>query len=99
MNEIDARDQQANVVLSRRFDEVFGNNFTRDATIVANRISTAKPKLLAVRAKVDTGCDENLVSYDTLVLAGINQEQFVPIQKEHSIEFGGVEGFKFTPDF
>lgn len=48
---------------------------------------------------MDTGCDEDLVTYDFFVDTAIKQEQLVLIQKKHSIDFGGLEGFGFTPDF
>ena len=88
-------------VAGRVIADLIKQNFTRDATIVVDRGAGGPERLcyIPVRAKMDTGCDDNMVHLQVLKDAGIDENLLIPIEADAKTELIGVEGFVCTPDF
>lgn len=50
-----------------------------------------------IRAKMDTGCDDNLVTMELVTKAGIKKSTLLDIPEDENIELHGLEGVKCTP--
>jgi hypothetical protein len=87
-DEFNQRPRRKEKVVMQELAKLIKSNFTRDATIIIDTSTGSGPprfKYLPVRAKMDTGCDENFVSFDLLVEAGINEELFEVIEKRKGL--------------
>jgi len=69
------------------------SNFTMDVTLVLRLNESQSLQHIPLRAKMDTGCDHNLVSMDILRREGIKEDQ---IEIGEEIELTGLEGTKYT---
>jgi hypothetical protein len=70
------------------------SNFTMDVTLVLRLNESQGLLYIPLRAKMDTGCDHNLVSMDILRREGIKEDQIEILDEE--IELTGLEGTKYT---
>jgi hypothetical protein len=84
----------------RTWRELITQNFTRNATIVLDSGAGALPekvKYIHVRAKMDTGCNDNLITLDLFDRAQIDKALLVEIPEEDQFELTMIEGAKCTP--
>ncbi|RDL37958.1 uncharacterized protein BP5553_05391 [Venustampulla echinocandica] len=82
------------------FAKLIEANFTRDATIIIDKQSGEGPsrfRYIPVRAKMDTGCDDNLISHELLTDNGVVETMLVP--NDENKEFMSVQGFRFSPEY
>lgn len=80
--------------------ELITQNFTRNATIVLDSGAGAlseRVKYVHLRAKMDTGCNENLITLDLFNSAQIDKSLLVEIPEEDQFELTMIEGAKCTP--
>lgn len=87
--------------IQQGFLKLLQSNYTRDITIVVDVGTGVGPdrfRYIPARAKMDTGCDEDMVSLDLLLRAGIKQEDLKPIDEETGIEFVSVQGLTAKPE-
>ena len=80
--------------------ELIKQNFTRNATIVMDSGVGTYPervRYVHVRAKMDTGCDDNLVTMELVEKAGIDRSMLLEIPENETVELRGLEGAKCTP--
>ena len=79
------------------------SNFTRDITIAIQIDAQSMPIYIPARAKVDTGCDENLVAREVVERSGFTDSELdrllIPIETEQKITFEGIENATFSPKF
>ncbi|KAI9666331.1 MAG: hypothetical protein M1821_004266 [Bathelium mastoideum] len=82
------------------------SNFTRDITLVLDAggdFNANRFKYIPARAKMDTGCDENLIRREILERAvsssSVLDSLLSRVEQECKIEFEGVEKATFTPKY
>lgn len=86
--------------VGRVLQELIKQNFTRNATIVLDSSMgtfSEHVRYIHVRAKMDTGCNENLITMATIEKAGIDGSRLLEIPEDEKIEFHGVESAKCSP--
>jgi hypothetical protein len=95
------RAQNARVM--KELAELLKSNFTRNVTIVVQRGEPPRSYYIPLRAKVDTGCDKNLISMQILKERGYNPEEFSekfkPVEEDLEVHFEGINGFAFSPEY
>ncbi|KAL8936871.1 MAG: hypothetical protein Q9211_003976 [Gyalolechia sp. 1 TL-2023] len=82
--------------------DLIKQNFTRNATIVVNSDVESYPERIRyvhVRAKMDTGCDDNLITMAVFEKAGIHISNLLEIPADEMVELHGLEGAKCTPQY
>ncbi|KAL8845066.1 MAG: hypothetical protein Q9176_000738 [Flavoplaca citrina] len=80
--------------------DLIKQNFTRNATIVVDSGDGSCPESIRyvhVRAKMDTGCDDNLITMTVVEKAGIHKSNLLEIPANEMVELHGLEGAKCTP--
>ncbi|KAL8878647.1 MAG: hypothetical protein Q9198_003588 [Flavoplaca austrocitrina] len=80
--------------------DLIKQNFTRNATIVVDSGDGSCPESIRyvhVRAKMDTGCDDNLITMTVVEKAGIHKSNLLEIPATEMVELHGLEGAKCTP--
>ncbi|OAL22189.1 hypothetical protein AYO22_07233 [Fonsecaea multimorphosa] len=78
------------------------NLSVKNATILVgsgSEVSSTRAKYMHLRAKMDTGCDENLITMKVVKRAQIDQSLLKPIQEEDQFEFTMLNGFSCAPEF
>lgn len=70
------------------------SNFTMDVTLVLRLKDSRGLQYIPLRAKMDTGCDHNLISMDILRRENIENDQIEVLEEE--IELTGLEGTTYT---
>ena len=84
----------------RMWKELITQNFTRNAHILLDSGAGAlseRLKYVHVRAKMDTGCNDNLITLDLFDKAQIDKSLLVEIPEEDRFELTMIEGAKCTP--
>ena len=75
-------------------------NFTRNVTIVVDEGVGTFPKGLKyvhMRAKMDTGCNDNLVTMNTVQKACIDRSLLLDIPESEKVDLHGLENAECTP--
>ena len=77
--------------------DLIKQDFTRNATIVVDNGTGTLPERLQyahVRAKMDTGCNDNLITMDLIQKAGIDKSMLSNIPDDEAIELHGLNNAK-----
>lgn len=80
--------------------DLIRQNFTRNATIVVDKGTGTFPDrvhYVHVRAKMDTGCNDNLVTIDLIKKAAIDLSKLRAIPGDEEISLTGLDNAKCTP--
>ena len=80
--------------------DLIKQNFTRNATIVVdNGVGTFPERLqyVHVRAKMDTGCNDNLITMELVEKAGIDSSLLNVIPEDQAVDLQGLDSAKCTP--
>ena len=82
--------------VGREWTELIKQNFTRNATIVVDSGIGDQPRRITVRAKMDTGCSDNLITLDLFEKFGMDKSMLVDIPEEDQFELVMLEGARCT---
>lgn len=80
--------------------DLIKQNFTRNATLVVDSGVGTFPervRYVHVRAKMDTGCSDNLITMELVEKAGIPTSMLFEIPEDELVDLQGLEGAKCTP--
>lgn len=85
----------------RRLGQLANDNFTVDATVLVEKETGEGPlrhNPVPLRAKLDTGCDSYLISYERIIEAGINLNLLRPIEKGRQIKLESIGEVVVVPE-
>ena len=94
--------------IGRKMVELSETGFTQSITLILDtqpmedpnaKTTISRQKEVMVIGKLDTASDANLVSYDILIDAGLQEELLIPIPVDKMVELHGLEGAKCTPEW
>jgi hypothetical protein len=98
---ISKRNKQDVVQRLRRLGQLADDNFTLDATVMVEKESGDGPLKhtpVPLRAKLDTGCDSYLISYERIMEAGINSDLLHPIEPGRQIKLESIGEVVVVPE-
>jgi hypothetical protein len=82
--------------VGREWTELIKQNFTRNATIVVDSGIGDQPRRVTVRAKMDTGCNDNLITFEVFEKFGMDKSMLVNIPEEDQFDLVMLEGVRCT---
>ncbi|EXJ91863.1 hypothetical protein A1O3_00413 [Capronia epimyces CBS 606.96] len=78
--------------VGRNWTELIKQNFTRNATIIVDGGLGYQPRRVTVRAKMDTGCNDNLITLEVFEKFGMDKSILVEIPEEDQFDLVMLEG-------